>query len=129
MLERVFIKSRSDSPYVLLDANEGYGEITGKSYPPDVALFYEPIVAWFEEFKKIEKKEFELIFKLDYINTASYKMLMDLMFMLEELVQGGKQIIIKWFYPEDDSEMYETGAEFESMLSIKFQYIGYDKKF
>ncbi len=127
MLERVFIKSRSDTPYVLLDADEGYGEITGKSHPPDVTFFYKPIISWFLDFKKVEKKDFELVFKMEYINTASYKMIMEMMMVLEQLVKEGKQITIKWFYPEDDNEMLETGKDFESMLSVKFQFMGYDK--
>jgi hypothetical protein len=64
---------------------------------------------------------------MEYINTASYKMIMEMMMVLEQLVKEGKQITIKWFYPEDDNEMLETGKDFESMLSVKFQFMGYDK--
>jgi len=125
---RIFIKNRADSPYVLLDANEGYGEITGKSFPPDVSDFYNPLIEWFELFKLEIKQEFELQIKLDYINTASLKVLMDLMFKIEEVVKGGKKVEIKWFYPDDDFEMHEIGEEFERLIDVEFQYISYEKK-
>jgi len=128
-LERIIIKKRADSPYVLLDVNEGYGEITGKSYPPDVNGFYTPLIEWFDKFGKITSEEFELNIKLDYINTASLKVLMDLMYKIEEAVHSGKNIVIKWFYPDDDIEMLEIGEEFERLVEVTFLHICYEKEY
>jgi hypothetical protein len=129
VLKTVIIKNRADSPYVLLDVNEGYGEITGKSYPPDVSGFYNPLIEWFENFKEDNKKEFELSIKLDYINTASLKLLMDLMYKIEEVSDKGKKILIKWFYPDDDPEMLDLGEEFERLINLQFQHICYHKEY
>jgi len=128
-LERILIKNRLDAPYVLLDANEGYGEITGKSYPPDVSIVYDPLITWFDYFNKSTKLKFELILKLDYINTASIKLLMDLLYKMEEGLAVNKILSIKWFYPEDDDEMVELGLDFEKLIKIPFQHIAYTKKF
>jgi hypothetical protein len=126
---RILIKNRSDSPYVLLDSNEGFGEITGKSFPPDVTEFYTPLIEWFEFFKLEIRQEFELNIKLDYINTASLKVLMDLMYKIEEVVNEGKKFVIKWYYPDDDSEMREIGEEFDRLIDVEFEYISYGKNY
>ncbi len=128
-MERLIIKKRVDAPYVLLDSEEGYGEITGKSYPPDVSSFYNPIIDWFENYKRNNNTEFELNIKLDYVNTASLKLLMDLMYKMEEAVLGGKNILVKWFYPDDDVEMIEIGQEFERLVKIEFLHICYEKEY
>ncbi len=129
MERRLFIKNRADSPYVLFDSNEGFGEISGKSFPPDVSEFYTPLIQWFELFKYELNNSFELNIKFDYVNTASLKLLMDLMFKLEEVVNEGKRIIIKWFYPDDDLEMLEIGEEFSKIIKLDFEYISYTKKY
>ncbi len=129
MAERLIIKKRIDAPYVLLDSIEGYGEITGKSYPPDVSSFYNPLIEWFESYKKDISTEFELNIKLDYVNTASLKLLMDLMYKIEEAVLLGKDILIKWFYPDDDPEMIEIGEEFERLVKVNFLQICYQKEY
>jgi hypothetical protein len=122
---RLLIKKRSDSPYVLLNSIEGYGEIAGKSYPPDVSEFYNPLIDWFEFFKLEVKNEFELKIKFDYVNTASLKVIMELMYKIEEVVLSGKKIIISWFYPDDDIEMLEIGEEFERLIKVEFRYFSY----
>lgn len=107
--------------------NEGYGEINGKSFPPDVSGFYNPLIEWFEDFKTKGKNEFVLNFRFEYVNTASLKLLMDVMYKIEEVQEAGKEININWHYPDDDPEMREIGEEFERVLKLKFEYISYRK--
>ena len=107
--------------------NEGYGEINGKSFPPDVSGFYEPLIEWFESFKNEGKNQFVLNFRFEYINTASQKLLMDVMYKIEEVAEAGKKILINWYYPDDDPEMREIGEEFQRVVKLNFEYINYRK--
>ena len=129
MSNRIEIRERDDSPYVKLDASEGYCIISGKSYPPDVSKFYEPLIDWLEGLKNKNIKDLTFNFKLDYYNTASSKMMLDMLYKLEEISQNGTKIVVNWYYPDDDEDMLDAGEEFDRLVELKFQHIPYEKDY
>lgn len=129
MLDRIEIKAGVDTPHVLLDPDNLTCEVSGKSYPPDVLKFYEPLMDWLDDFKFLNKEKLEFNFKLDYYNTASSKILLELFYKLEEIAKDGTKILVKWYYPDDDEEMLEVGEEFQRLVSIPFEHIAYVKKY
>ncbi len=125
MLKILEIKAREDAPYVFMDAEEGFIEIKGKSYPPDVAIFYEPILNWLDEYLKQGRKEMNLNLIMDYFNTSSSKLILDILYKLEEIDQSGKKVTVNWYYPEDDEEILDLGEEYEGLVDLKFRHISY----
>ena len=129
LLERIEIKEKNDTPYVRLDAEEGYCTMVGKSFPPDVSKFYEPIINWIDALKESELKDLSFNFKLDYYNTASSKMMLDMFYKLEEFLQGGANVEVIWYYPDDDEDMLDAGEEFERLVDVPFKHIPYEKDY
>jgi len=125
LLKILEIKAREDAPYVFMDAEEGFIEIKGKSYPPDVAIFYEPILNWLDEYLKQGRKEMNLNLIMDYFNTSSSKLILDILYKLEEIDQSGKKVTVNWYYPEDDEEILDLGEEYEGLVDLKFRHISY----
>jgi len=58
-----------------------------------------------------------------YFNTASSKMILDIMMKFEEMYQDGKDVLIRWFYPEDDEDMQEAGEEYADMVDVPFEQV------
>lgn len=129
MLENLEIKEKDDTPYVMLDATSGYCMISGKSYPPDVSKFFDPVLNWLDFLKGSGLKELTFNFKLDYYNTASSKIMLDMLYKLEEFMQEGAEIIVNWYYPDDDEELLDAGEEFERVVDIPFRLIAYEKDY
>lgn len=113
-------------PGIILDKETGKFEISGKTCPEDAIEFYDPVFQWLEEYSKEPLETTVFDFKLTYFNTVSSKIIMMLMMRLEELSEEGNNVIIRWFYPEDDEDLEESGQDFESMLDIKFEFIPYE---
>jgi len=115
-------------PGIILDRETGKFEISGKTCPEDAIEFYDPVFQWLEEYSKepLEKTVFD--FKLTYFNTVSSKILMMIMMRLEELSDEGNDVKIRWFYPEDDEDLEESGQDFESMLDIEFEFVPYEEE-
>jgi len=113
-------------PGIILDREIGKFEISGKTCPEDAIEFYDPVFQWLEEYSKdpLEKTTFD--FKLTYFNTVSSKILMMIMMRLEELSDEDNEVVIRWFYPEDDDDLEESGHDFESMLDVNFEFIPYE---
>ncbi|MGY6560518.1 MAG: DUF1987 domain-containing protein [Luteibaculaceae bacterium] len=112
-----------ETPALILDATAGKFEISGKSLPEDVTAFYGPVLEWLEAYAEspLEKTVFE--FKMDYFNTASSKMILDILVKLEEIKEEGNEVLVKWHYDEDDEDMQEAGEEYSEIVEIEFELI------
>ena len=58
----------------------------------------------------IPKKKTEFIFKYIYFNTATSKLVQDILFKLEFLKEAGHSVNILWYYEQDDEDMYDPGT-------------------
>jgi len=103
-----------DTPGVVLDKEAGKFELSGRSMPEDVVAFFQPILDWIEDYKDSPNSKTVFDFKLTYFNTASSKLLMDILMMLEEMHEDGHEVLAKWHYPSDDE-----------IVEIPFEHIAY----
>ncbi len=122
-MEVINIKGTEDTPNVILDKENGKFEISGRSLPEDVNMFFEPIMDWIDEYSEdpLDKTVFD--FKLEYFNTASSKVILDILLKFEEIVEDGKEVVVKWHYHEDEEDMLEAGEEYADIVEIPFEYI------
>jgi hypothetical protein len=124
-MEIINIKGTDDTPTIVFDSANNIHSISGRSLPEDVSTFYQPVLDWLEEFAKQTKPSMTLEFKLEYFNTASSKLLLDILLKLEEISEEGASIDVKWFYAKNDDDMQEAGEEYSDLVSIKFDLIPY----
>lgn len=122
-MEVMKIAGTDDTPSVILDANSNIFEIAGRSLPEDVAAFYNPILEWLDQYSQNPKPKTVFNFRLIYFNTASSKMLLDILMKLEDLHKAGKEALVKWHYPEDDEDMKEAGEEYADIVDVPFEQI------
>lgn len=122
-MDVIKIMGTDDTPSVTLDAGKDVFEISGRSLPEDVAAFYNPIIEWMDKYNQSPKPKTVFNFKLVYFNTASSKMLLDILMKLEELHNAGKEVLVKWHYAEDDEDMKEAGEEYADIVDVPFEQI------
>ena len=114
-----------DTQSVTLDVANEIFEISGRSLPEDVAVFYEPILDWIDRYSEEATGKTIFNFKLVYFNTASSKMILDILLKLEEMHEAGKDVLVRWHYPEDDEDMEEAGEEYADIVDVPFEQISY----
>ena len=124
-MEAIKIQGTEDTPKVILDKDADMFEISGRSLPEDVASFYDPILNWLNEYGEGPNGKTVFNFKLTYFNTASSKMLLDILMKLEEIHEAGNDVTVRWHYPEDDEDMEEAGEEYADIVDIPFEQVGY----
>jgi hypothetical protein len=124
-METIKIQGTEDTPKVILDKDTQVMEISGRSLPEDVASFYDPILTWLEEYAQSPNAKTIFNFKLVYFNTASSKLLLDILMKLEEIHEAGHDVIIRWHYPEDDEDMQEAGEEYADIVDVPFEQVSY----
>jgi hypothetical protein len=125
-MEALRIEQTDDSPNVELDQERGHFEIFGKSLPEDVEDFYRPVLNWLEDYRLNPNPVTEFIIKFIYFNTASSKMILDILMILEEMAEEGRDILIKWISLASDEDMQEAGREYEEMVDVPFEHVTYE---
>ena len=120
-MENLIINSTDETPQVSLDMESGLLEFSGKSLPEDVSTFYGPVLSWIDGYIRSPKTKTEVSFKLSYFNTASSKLILDILFKFESFHQSGNDVVIKWYHQEDDEDMEEAGNEYSGLVLIPFE--------
>ncbi len=125
IMDNLIFDEMDDSPKVIFTHENGKMEISGKSLPEDVSTFYMPILDWMSNYAKSPQPETEFTFKLTYFNTASSKLLLDILNILEKMNEQGKKVQVKWYYPEYDEDMRDAGIEYSEMVDVPFEHFSY----
>ncbi len=124
-MEPLTIKEGEATPKIILDKEKNKFEISGISLPEDVFSFFAPVFAWMEEYIKQPNPNTEFFVKLNYFNTASSKIILDILIKLEEIKKKGFEVSVAWYHLDMDEDILSTGKEFESMLTIPFKFIAH----
>ncbi|WP_061216865.1 DUF1987 domain-containing protein [Leptospira borgpetersenii] len=123
-MESLHIQQTKTSPEVILDTEQGLIEIIGESYPENAIAFYKPVFDWLNAMMN-SKSQVQVKFQLDYFNTSSSKVIMDILDSLQKYHDQNGKVKVLWLYKEDDDDMQETGEEFSSDLSLPFKLKSY----
>ena len=124
-MDPIIISATEDTPGIKLDATNDIFELSGRSLPEDVVKFYKPILDWLDEYSQSPNETTVFDFKLSYFNTASSKIILDILMKLEGIHNDGRNITIKWHYPSDDEDMMEAGEEYADIVDVPIELIEY----
>ncbi len=113
------LEGTEDTPRIILDKQNGILEMSGRSLPEDSTEFYKPVLDWVGRYAQDPNETTNFVFKLEYFNTASSKLILDLLYALEDI----KGIKVQWYFNEDDEDMEEAGQEFSELVEIPFEFV------
>ena len=113
-------------PTFRIDPEKGYFEISGSSTPEDVIAAYEEFIEKLKGFLAIPKKKVEVCFRLQYFNTASSRIILSILSILESYKENKLgEVLATWFYHDDEEDMEEAGQEFQDLVDVPFQFKAY----
>jgi hypothetical protein len=121
-MEKITLKGTFETPAVVLDSEAGQIELAGRSLPEDTNTFYRPILNWVEEYLVQPKESTSISIKLEYFNTATSKVLLNLLSKFEK----NPNVVVYWFHYQEDEDMLESGKEFEELVNLPFSYKTFD---
>jgi SiaC family regulatory phosphoprotein len=121
-MNAIRIEAKEDTPEVIIDHTAARLSISGRSLPEDVANFYKPVLDWLSAAKENPLSGLVIEVKLEYFNTASSKILLDIFLMAEDFMPDSQ---IVWHYDSEDDDMKEAGEEYQELVSIQFDLLAY----
>jgi|SRR4030043_723145 len=122
-MEPILIEGTPKTPSVKFDPDKGVIEIKGRSIPENSIEFYKPLVDWLEFYSKNPLQKTLVNVQLEYFNTSSSKCILDVFKKLEAIHKANHDVVINWFYEEDDEDMLEAGEDYESIIRVPFKMI------
>jgi hypothetical protein len=124
-MESLLIEGTEDTPSVIFDLEQGIYEISGRSLPEDVVEFYTPVMNWLDQLEEEPVADIEFSFKLEYFNTASSKLILDVLLKLDDIFQDGTSMNVRWYYYEMDEDLMEAGEEYAELIEIPVELVIY----
>jgi hypothetical protein len=127
MVLPLIIDKTSKTPQFVLDPDSDTYEISGRSLPENVVKAYEPVLQWIDENIGKIGKDIVFKFKIDYLNSASAKMVSLILSKLEEFYKSGVSIEVNWYYYEDDDDIQSEGEIYAKLKKIPIKLICIDE--
>ncbi len=117
-MEALVIKSTDHTPSVEFNAQTGLLKLTGRSLPENAIEFYDPLFDWLEDYVAVAPLQTELHVDLDYLNSISQKMIVEILKNTKKVQKDGKVISVSWYYDEEDEKMMEEGKAIASEFEL-----------
>lgn len=122
-MEPLIIGAKEESPGINFDKETGKLLMFGKSFPEEARRYFDPVILWLEEYIKNPNEETLFEIRLEYYNSATSTMLLEIFYTLEKIItEKGKKISICWNYLEVDDDMLDAGEEYAELIKIPFKY-------
>lgn len=122
-MESLLIEAKKDTPRIYFSKSEKTFEMSGKSLPEDVIDFYTPVLDWIKQYIKDPLDETMIVLKLEYINSTSSKIVSEMLELFESILENGKIVRVKWYYPDEDDDIKITGEELKETMGFNIELI------
>lgn len=112
------LEATRSTPYVFYDSSVAILELKGRSSPESSIDFYSKILDKLEAFEIEKQSSITVNVAFEYFNTSSAKCVFDMFKRLKNLSEKGKNVVLNWYYEEDDDDMFEAGEDFGYLLKL-----------
>ncbi|HLP12705.1 MAG TPA: DUF1987 domain-containing protein [Flavobacteriales bacterium] len=85
------------------------------------------LVKWVDAYIEMPADQTTVDVRLDYYNTSASAVLRDIFKTLHTLKSKGKNVVVNWYYDEEDVDNEESGYHYASIVDVEFNVIPYTK--
>lgn len=123
-MESISLEATMKTPSIEFDSIQGLLEIKGRSNPENTLDFYRPLVAWVDQYVQNPAEKTTVNIHLEHFNTSSSKSILEVFRALEPIHKNSKgEIVVNWFYEDDDEDILEAGENYESITGLPFRMV------
>jgi len=122
-MENILLDSSAKTPAINFNANSGVLLLKGRSIPENSIEFYKPLNEWLDNYGQKPCNDTVVDIKLEYFNTSSSKCILDLLKRLEKINGSGSNVLINWYFEQDDEDMEEAGEDYQAIVKLPFKMV------
>jgi hypothetical protein len=121
-MKELKIAATKNSPEIYLSP-DGVIKFKGRSIHENSIDFFKPVEDWVNGYVSEPSEVTCIEVGLEYFNSASAKILINLLQKISYVQLKNKKFIINWYYEDGDEDILERGEYFSSVLNIPFNFI------
>ncbi len=122
-MEPISRQATPKTPSIEFNSEQGLLEIKGRSNPENTLDFYRPLVAWVDEYVQNPAEKTVVNVHLEHFNTSSSKSILEVFRALAPIHKANKDMVVNWFYEDDDEDILEAGENYESITGLPFRMV------
>ncbi len=120
-MKNLILQQTDETPYLEFN-KDGHLLIKGISIPENINTFYAEPIRWLNELKAQKPKIITLEFQIEYINTSSTRVFIDIIRLVDSFKDEATQADVVWAHEEDDEDNIELGEELQFSSKVKFTF-------
>jgi len=121
-MEKLHILPTTKTPEILLNPS-GQIKIKGRAIDESRSGVPEKMIAWIDEYLQKPADSTEVTIALEFLNSFNTLIVTNVLKKIGQLLDNRKKLHIKWYYEEDDIDIYDRGAYISSVLNIPIEFI------
>ena len=122
MRKNIKIEASDFSPMIELNNETGKIRIEGRSLPENTDEVFQPLVSWLKECGSEMNRETQIVFKLEYYNSASLRKFADILFLLKKIGnESKKNVSVLWYYEYGDETSWENAIDLKMSVDLPFE--------
>ncbi len=127
-MEKLISEGSKDKPVINFDNESGVLFLGGSSLPENVIEVYKPIIKWLDDYTQQPNPVTSIEFFFEYLNTASSRMIMQILQKCLQLQKKCDKLNINWCYLAGDLDMKDFGQELVELTNYPINIISKDTR-
>jgi hypothetical protein len=122
ILEIVHILPTENSPEVILNP-VGIIKIKGRGMVVNKTSVPEQINDWLDAYLLNPAETTDIIIAFEYLNSFSTTILASVLKQISLVLLHNKKFVIRWYYEEDDEDIFDRGEYIAESLNLPIEFI------
>lgn len=121
-MKKVHILPTDKTPEILLKP-DGIIKIKGRAIDEDVRKSPTQIMNWIDDYIPNAADITEVTVALEYLNSFNTIILTSALKKISKVLSQGKKLVIKWYYEEDDEDLFDRAEYISSNINCPFEFV------
>jgi len=124
--DEVHILPTNSTPEILLNP-KGIIKIKGRAIDESRTKLPEQILNWIDAYLLNPAELTEVTVALEFLNSFNTIILTSTLKKISQVTKQGKRLAIRWYYEEDDVDIFERGEYISATIDVPIEFIITDK--
>lgn len=120
--DEVHILATNTTPEIFLSP-KGTIKIKGRAIDESRSKIPDQITNWIDEYVMNPPEVTRITIALEFLNSFNTIILTSTLKRISQVIQKGKQLAIKWYYDEDDLDIFERGEYISATINVPIEFI------
>ena len=121
-MEKIHLLPTNRTPEILLNPS-GFIKIKGRAIDESSSGNPEQLMSWIDSYVLKPADSTEVIIALEFLNSFNTLIITAILKKIAQIIPQRKKLHIKWYYEEDDVDIYDRGEYIASVIDVPIEFI------